>query len=131
MTSAFQIKTLHDRIAGEINRKDRASIIARYGKDLPPSPLKGTKDIEHISKIGDLLDEGVEMKHCVGGYVDQVMGGDVFIYRVHAPERATMEVRRLPDGKFRIEQVKLYRNGNISKETWDALNAWISTYSSM
>lgn len=125
MTSAFQIKNLHDRIAGEINRKDRASIIARYGEDLPPSPLKGTKDIEHISKVGDLLDEGVEMKHCVGGYVDRVMGGGVFIYRVHAPERATMEVHRLPDGKFRIEQVKLWRNGKASKETLDVLMRWL------
>ena len=127
MTSAFQIKNLHDRIAGEINRKDRAAIIARYGEDLPPSPLKGTKYIEHISKVGDLLDEGVEMKHCVGGYVDRVMGGDIFIYRVHAPERATMEVRRLPDGKFRIEQVKLWRNGNASKETWNIMGHWFST----
>lgn len=126
MTSAFQIKNLHDRIAGEINRKDRAAIIARYGEDLPPSPLKGTKEIEHISKVGDLLDEGVEMKHCVGGYVDRVMGGDVFIYRVHAPERATMEVQRLPDGKFRIEQVKLWRNGKVSKETWNFLKKWLS-----
>lgn len=126
MTSAFQIKNMHDRIAGEINRKDRAAIIARYGEDLPPSPLIGTKDIEHISKIGDLLDEGVEMKHCVGGYVDRVMGGDVFIYRVHAPERATMEVRRLPDGKYRIEQVKLCRNGKASMETFRAMNRWIA-----
>ncbi|UTF51805.1 PcfJ domain-containing protein [Desulfomicrobium sp. ZS1] len=127
MKSAFQIKNLHDRIAEEINRKDRAAIIARYGEDLPPSPLKDTKDIKHICKVGDLLDEGMEMKHCVGGYVDRVMGGDVFIYRVHAPERATMEVHRLPDGKFRIEQVKLYRNGKVSKVTWDVLNGWIKT----
>jgi len=125
MTSAFQIKNLHDRLAREINRKDRAAIIARYGEDLPPSPLKGTKDIEHISKVGDLLDEGVVMKHCVGGYVDRVMGGDVFIFRVHAPERATMAVQRLADGKYRIEQVKLYRNGAVSKETFNNLNNWL------
>jgi len=69
--------------------------------------------------------EGMEMKHCVGGYVDRVMGGDVFIYRVLAPERATMEVQRLPDEKFRIEQVKLYRNGKASKATLNILNQWI------
>jgi len=125
MKSAFQIKNLHDRISEEINRKDRAAIIARYGEDLPPSPLKNTKDIKHICKVGDLLDEGVEMKHCVGGYVDRVMGGDVFIYRVYAPERATMELHRLPDGKFRIEQMKLYRNGKVSVETWDILRRWL------
>jgi len=130
MKSAFQIKNLHDRIAEEINRKERASIIARYGEDLPPSPLKGTKDIKHICTVEGLLDEGVEMKHCVGGYVDRVMDGDVFIYSVHAPERATMEVHRLLDGKFRIEQVKLYRNGKVSKETWKFLHRWLSGFNS-
>lgn len=47
-----------------------------------------------VLKVRDLLDAGMEMKHCVGGYVDRVMGWDVFIYRVHALESATMEVHR-------------------------------------
>lgn len=127
MKSAFKIRELHDRIERDWNRKQSASIIASYGENLPPSPLKETKDIEHICKVEDLLEEGLLMRHCVGDFVyqDEVMRGDVFIYRVHAPERATMEVHRLADGKFRIEQVKLYRNRKASSETLDALRRWL------
>lgn len=127
MKNAFQIRELHDKIEREWNRKQAASFIASYGENLPPSPLKETKDIEHICKVEDLLEEGLLMRHCVGDfmYQDEVLRGDVCIYRVHAPERATMEVHRLPDGKFRIEQVKLYRNRKASTETLEAMRKWL------
>jgi len=90
MKSAFQIKNLHDALAVELSRKNAEAIIEKYGEDLPPSPLRGTGNIVHISKVRDLLAEGEEMAHCVGGYVDRVMSGDVFIYRIFEPERATL-----------------------------------------
>ena len=65
------------------------------------------------------------MAHCVGGYVERVMSGDVFIYRIFEPERATLEVERMPDGKFRIVQVKLYKNRNVSNMTLMLLKDWL------
>jgi len=128
MRSAFKIRELHDRIAREWNRKQGAPIVSSYGENLPPSPLKETKDIEHICKIEDLLEEGLLMRHCVGDFVhqDEVLRGDIFIYRVHAPERATMEVHRLPDGTFQIKQVKLYRNRKASEKTVRLLREWLN-----
>jgi hypothetical protein len=125
MKSAFQIKKLHDALAVEVSRKNKEAIVEKYGEDLPPSPLKGTATIIHISKVRDLLAEGEEMAHCVGGYVERVMSGDVFIYRILEPERATMEVERMPDGKIRIVQVKLYKNGDVSNNTFKLLNDWL------
>jgi hypothetical protein len=125
MKSAFQIRKLHDSIARDLSKKEKASIIAHYGENFPPSPFQDTKDIEYISNVGDLLEEGLVMRHCVGEFVYQALRGDVFIYRVHAPERATMAVQRSTDGEFRIEQVNRYRNGKVSKETWDVLYRWI------
>jgi hypothetical protein len=127
MKSAFQIRDLHDKIARDLSKKEKKTIIAHYGENFPPSPLKETKDIEYISNVADLLEEGLAMRHCVGEFAYQALRGDVFIYRVHAPERATMAVQRSADGTFRIEQVKLYRNGKVSKETWDVLQSLIAT----
>jgi hypothetical protein len=123
--SAFQIRGLRDKIAKDLSKRERETIIAHYGEVFPPSPLKETKDIEYISNVGDLLEEGLVMRHCAGEFVYQALRGDVFIYRVHAPERATMAVQRSSDGTFRIEQVKLYRNGKASKEALDVLQRWI------
>ena len=125
MKSAFQIKNLHDAIAVELSRKNAEAIIEKYGEDLPHSPLRGTENIVHISKVRDLLAEGEEMAHCVGGYVDRVMSGEVFIYRIFEPERATLEVERTPDGKFRIVQVKLYKNRHVSNMTLMLLKDWL------
>lgn len=125
MKSALQIKKLHDALAVELSRKNREAIIEKYGEDLPPSPLKGTEAIVHISKVLDLLAEGEEMAHCVGGYVERVMNGSVYIYRILEPERATLEVERMPDGKFRIVQVKLYKNGDVSNKTLMLLKNWL------
>ena len=127
MKSAFQLKNLHDALAVELSRRNKAAIVEKYGEDLPPSPLKGTETIVHISKVRDLLAEGEEMAHCVGGYVERVMNGDVYMYRVLEPERATMEVERMPDGKFRIVQVKLYKNGNVSNNTLMSLKDWLES----
>ena len=121
MKSAFQIRKLHDKIARELSKKEKETIIAHYGENFPPSPLRETKYIEYISNVGDLLEEGLVMRHCVGEFVYQALRGDIFIYRIHAPERATMAVQRSADGEFRIEQVKLYRNGKACKETWEFL----------
>ena len=126
MKSAFQIRNLHDKIARDLSKRERETIIAHYGENFPPSPLKETKDIEYISNVSDLLEEGLVMRHCVGEFVYQALRGNVFIYRVHAPERATMAVQRSADGAFRIEQVKLYRNGKVSKETWLAVKKLIN-----
>jgi hypothetical protein len=125
MKNAYQIKKLHDALAVELSRRNKESIVEKYGEDLPPSPLKGTETIVHISKVRDLLAEGEEMAHCAGGYVERVMNGDVYMYRVYEPERATMEVERVSDGKFRIVQVKLYKNGDVSNNTLMLLKSWV------
>jgi hypothetical protein len=125
MKSAFQIKNLHDTLAVELSRKSKEAIVEKYGEDLPSSPLREAENIVHISKVRDLLAEGEEMKHCVGGYVERVMSGDVFIYRIFEPERATVEVERMPDGKFRIVQVKSYKNGDVSNTTFMLLRDWL------
>jgi hypothetical protein len=127
MKSAFQIKNLHDTLAVELNRKNKEAIVEKYGEDLPSSPLRESENIVHISKVRDLLAEGEEMKHCVGGYVERVMSGDVFIYRIFEPERATVEVERMPDGKFRIVQVKSYKNGDVSNKTLILLKDWLGS----
>jgi hypothetical protein len=127
MKSAFQIRDLHDKIARDLSKKEKEAIIAHYGEIFPPSPLKETKDIEYISNVGDLLEEGLVMRHCAGEFVYQALRGDVFIYRVHAPERATMAVQRSDDGELRIDQVKLYRNGKSSRETLCYLQKWIDS----
>jgi hypothetical protein len=100
------------------------AIVGKYGEDLPPFPLKGTETIIHISKVRDLWKKE-RNGPLRGGYVERVMSGNVYIYRILEPERATMEVERMLDGNFRIVQVKSYKNGDVSNKTLLLLKDWL------
>lgn len=58
----------------------------------PPWP--GTVDIQPLVTESDLREEGRTMKHCVEMYAARVALGDYAVYRVQAPVRATLGLRR-------------------------------------
>jgi len=116
-----ELQHLHDTLTTRINRQKVMEFEARYQQPFPNPPIPGSEDIQPIVSIAELLNEGVEMHHCVASYVGRILGGNSFIYRVLAPQRATLEVLMTPDDKCRIGQLKLACNGKPSAET----SAWI------
>jgi hypothetical protein len=60
---------------------------------LPPIPLPSVEGIEFIGRVGDLVDEGARMHHCVATYARRGLTGSSFFFHVdHQGERATIEV---------------------------------------
>jgi|GEM_PF-5307164 len=88
-------------------------------KDLPfpnwPSPM--TTGIEPLMSVHELIREGREMKHCIGGfnYVDAALKGHFAAYRVTAPVRATLALHRDPLG-WLAGDLKGRANAEISPE---------------
>lgn len=60
--------------------------------NFPVPPYAGTASIQPISTPAELLQEGIEMKHCVASYTWDVAEGLEYIYRVVEPVRATMSI---------------------------------------
>lgn len=60
--------------------------------NFPTPPFAGTASIQPISTPAELLQEGIEMKHCVASYTWDVAEGLEYIYRVLEPVRATMSI---------------------------------------
>lgn len=60
-----------------------------------------------------------------GTYVKEVLRGSSYIYRVHKPERCTLEIRKNQDGTWRIAQLKTRSNGSPSSATKRYVESWL------
>ena len=69
------------------------------------------------------------MKHCVAIHETSIAsGGKYYVYRVVAPERATLALRRTYRG-WTIDELQGRRNQAVSPETHSRVQAWYQSVS--
>ena len=109
-----------------MNSKKLYAMVKKYGKKLPPPPLPGTDKIQPIDSVRELLLEGQIMHHCVGSYIENVLSGDWYIYRIMEPERATLGIL-LDDmaGIWAVAQLKSYSNSTPSADVVELVYEWL------
>lgn len=88
-------------------------------------PLEGTQTIQPIISESALIQEGMEQNHCVASCAAAVRAGTIFVYRVMAPERATLAIIRGPAGQWVIREIKLRFNQEVSPSTLKHVNDWL------
>jgi hypothetical protein len=88
----------------------------------PPPAIAGTDTIIPLLNSGELCREGAEMRNCLFTYDEQCREGIFTAYRVLAPERATLVLYRHPR---EIEDLRGWRNAEVSAETRNAVEDWI------
>ena len=124
-----ELGRLHDRWAARARRMDDDELVAKSlaspdGGQFPPAPVAGSADIVHLGGIVELHREGIELSNCVASYARACLAGQIAIYKVIAPERATLEIG-IRGGQPVIAQLKLSRNAPASPATWEAVRAWL------
>jgi hypothetical protein len=103
---------------------------AIHGCVFPRPPLPGAANcIVPLRTPADLLEEGDAQDNCVAGYAKRVESGDVFIYRVLYPERATLSVVRGEDGTWERGELKAAGNASVSTATERSVEEWLAQYS--
>lgn len=109
-------------------RGRRAS--GRYEKKVfPPPPIPGTRYIVPLTSVQQLVEEGHQQHNCVASYARRVLGGRTCIYRVLAPERATLAITRGDDGWWYRSQLKAKCNRKVKLETELAVDEWLRNQS--
>lgn len=93
-------------------------------RELPPPPLPDSPTIIGLRTGQELTDEGVAMQHCVGGYGARVAAGECAIFRVLAPERATVAIAR-SGGAWRVAELRLAFNREPDLKTRKAVEHWL------
>ncbi len=93
-------------------------------RPLPPPPFPGTEAVVPLTTTFDLVGEGLRMRHCAGSMAGAVAAGEVFLYRVLAPERATLAIEQ-GDAGWRVRDLRGRWNQDVAASTWDAIEAWL------
>ena len=92
----------------------------------PPPPVAGTDGIIPLTDPGQLVEEGRQQHNCVGGYAERVTAGEVFVYCVLLPERATLSIRPAADGGWEIAQLLRACNQPVSAATAVTVQLWLA-----
>jgi len=123
--------------SGEVVRRKQQETVAQYDRfirdqentPLPDPPLPGTADVVPLVLSSQLAEEGRVQHNCVHSYAERVRAGECYIYRVLAPERATLSIVKGEDGCWEIEQLYLSCNRPVASHTWQRVEAWLAMYS--
>jgi hypothetical protein len=122
-TSVASVTRLHDRMV-ETDEKLSYVTDPLYKNDLGPPPLPGTKTIIPIQTFGDLWMESEEMHNCVKSYARRIWEKQYYVYRVLAPERATLGIEITKGGKLHLSELKIVCNKHPTEETQLAVWEW-------
>ena len=92
---------------------------------LPDPPLLDTPTIEALRTPEDVHTEGWEQGYFVWDLLPMLLSGKMFLYRVLAPERATVAIKRGKDGLWQVLALKGRGNEPVSHKTEHAVQCWI------
>ena len=122
LRSMKQLQGLHDDLMTRLNR---AKIPWKVSPPFPPPPLPGTAEIVPLVSAKDLAEEGWQQRNCVAAYASRVRRGCCYIYRVLAPERATLALFLRKDG-WRLGELEARSNRDVSQDTELLVKAWLA-----
>ena len=119
--SIMEINAFHDELVVTMN--NRANGWERV-KRFPPPPVEGTEDIIPLIKAEQLTEEGRQQKNCIASYARSVKEGNIYIYRVLSPQRATLSLRHRGGG-WVLSELKGKCNRAVTNETIRAVEEWL------
>ncbi len=97
----------------------------KISKPFPHPPLPGTESIIPITCLPDLQLEGQTQNNCVASYALYVIQGGFYVYRVTAPERATLSITKGNDGCWKRCEIKVINNGKPKRSSVNAVDRWL------
>jgi len=90
----------------------------------PVPPVPETPSIVPITTPAMLVEEGRVQKNCAGDYMSQAARGTLAFYRVLAPQRCTLSLKKR-GGRWVIDQLKATCNAQPSIGAVQAVSMWL------
>lgn len=121
-TSRRQMLRHHEAISEDFRRVGH---FAAHAGLFPRPPIPESSSIVALRTPASLVEEGREQCNCVATYAPQVSEHTIYIYRVLAPQRATLSLVKNAAGHWELDQLKLKHNRPASSATRAAVEAWL------
>lgn len=113
---------LSDRCRDEWVNEIRSAV---QGYTWPAAPFAGNDAIQPIVTVAMLIEEGRRMHHCIPSYVEEIIKGELYAYRVLSPQRATLMLVRGSDGQWKRDDIRATCNGSVSFLTTQLVDEWL------
>jgi PcfJ-like protein len=124
--SLEQLQRVHDEMAVEYSRRAPAGVLAAK---FPRPPVPAVSNcIVPIRTPKELVEEGGAQENCVATYAKRIESGNVYIYRVLHPERATLSLVRNEQREWEIGELKAARNAPVSAATEKLVRDWLNRF---
>lgn len=117
LRSVQQLQRWHDSVTHTYQALHANDIAAL---SCPPPPYPGQDAIQPLRTGAELLAEGQAMRHCVASLFPAIASGQLAIYRVLSPVRATLAIAR-QGGQWQLAEVKGACNAPIAPEVQQQL----------
>jgi len=133
-TTRDALMRLHDRLVEQLNnrRMTEALIRDRYGNvaAVPEPPLPGNGQITPLTTQEAVVQEGMQMHHCIGSYLARVVEGRYAVYHIELPERLTIGVNIKNNGSVVLDDIRGKRNAQPSDAAQELIESWFTRASS-
>lgn len=93
-------------------------------RQFPPPPVAGIETIVPLRRAAELVEEGRRQHNCVATYARRVLAGNTYVYRLLAPERATLSIVRRR-GVWVLDDLLGPRNRPVRRDTVAAVERWL------
>lgn len=121
-----QIHQLHQRWLTRLLKRITPESLKelRLSQPFPSPPIPGNHHIKHIADGLRLMQESLNMEHCVSIYMEQAYTGKSFFYHVEHGNPATLELRYDDKKNVRLYQVMAKNNRPPCQEVKKIVKQW-------
>jgi hypothetical protein len=124
--SHAHLQRRHDRLVERMGRMDLKLLDPEPFPEPPfPGIITSDLNLELLKTPAELIIEGRAQLNCVGAYAKRICRGGLYIYRVLAPERATLAIARNSKGTWRISELKAPANAEVMDSTRQSIESWV------
>lgn len=109
---------------------DRNDSDDRYFLPAPPVPVDRADryglNLEPLRTEHEVREEGRVMQNCSRDYLEAIVFGEMYLYRLLEPERATVRLKKASDGGWQVAEAQLMSNASeVSADTSNRLFEWL------
>lgn len=90
-------------------------------RPFPAPPLALPANFKPLTSAEDLSLEGEVQHNCVGAYRERILTKQCYVYKLDAPERATISVRK-KNGRWKLSEIRRASNREVHWDTEDYVN---------
>jgi hypothetical protein len=119
------LKRIHDRLVDDYNTSFFSENVAPA--TLPPGPIpdlvSASLTVEHIQDTVALARWAIQQRNCLASYHQSAMDGKIHLYRITAPEEASLSVVHR-DGQWHLGEIAGKENAPVGEDTLRQINTW-------